>query len=130
MSEVEQQVEQILERLVRDVEASVHAIYRGDVRQQTQRNKTATHQKTAREALLPLLGVQRPGGEARPPAAAGTGISPEESACITRCIMAWLPMGAPTAANPQSRCVSAAKELAPSWGEREKARLAIKRASG
>jgi hypothetical protein len=44
--------------------------------------------------------------------------------------MAWLPMGAPADASAQSRCIPAAKELAPSWGEREKARTALKRASG
>lgn len=129
MSEVEQQLEQILEQLVRDIEASVHAIYRGDVRQQTQKGKTDTHKRAARDALLPLLGRAQHQSAGMPAAAASTGFSPDEVASITRCVMAWLPMGVPTTASPQSRCVPAAKELHPGWGEREKARLAMKRAS-
>lgn len=129
MSEVEQQLEQILEQLVRDIEASVHAIYRGDVRQQTQKGKTDTHKRAAREALLPMLARPQHQGSGIPAAAPSTGFSPDEVASITRCVMGWGAMGVPATASPQSRCVPAAKELHPSWGEREKARLSMKRAS-
>jgi hypothetical protein len=129
MSDAARRVEEILEKLVRDVEVSVHALYRGDVRQQTMKSKGETFRKEARDALLPLVGVAPSIGDARPSGAAGALLSGDEVAAITRCIMGWLPMGPPSAASPQSRCVTAAKELAPSWGEREKARLAIRRAA-
>jgi hypothetical protein len=128
MSDPVQELDQILDKLMRDVESSVHAFYRGDVRQHTARVKTDTFKNAARQAIEPMLGA----GGAPAAAAPGSGVqlSPDEVAAITRCIMAWLPMGAPASASPQSRCVAAAKEMAPSWGEREKARLAIKRATG
>lgn len=131
MSESERQLEDVLDRLVRDVEASVHAMYRGAVRQETLRSKSDTIRRAARDELLPLIGSSpRPSGSMTTSGAQGAALAPDEVAAITRCIMAWLPMGAPNAASPQSRCVPAAKELAPSWGEREKARLAMKRVSG
>lgn len=131
MSDAERQLDEVLEKLVREVEAGVHAMYRGDVRQQTLRSKSDTYRRTARDELLPLIGASpRPGGSLTTSGAMGAALAPDEVAAITRCIMAWLPMGAPTTASPQSRCVPAAKELAPSWGEREKARLALKRVSG
>lgn len=121
-------VDQVLDKLARDVEASIHAFYRGDVRQHTQRVKTDTFIREARQALQPLLvntPMTTPGGSV---AATGTSpISPDEVAAATRCIMGWLPMGIPTQASPQSRCIPAAKEVAPTWGEREKARLALRR---
>jgi hypothetical protein len=131
MSQVEQ-LDQILDRLVRDVEASVHSLYRGDHRQNTMMVKTDGHRRAARDALLPLVGgAARATPSMAAPISTSTGtLTSEEVAALTRCIMAWLPMGAPNAASPQSRCVSAAKELAPSWGERESARQALKRLSG
>ena len=123
-------VEQILDKLIRDVEASVHSFYRGDVRQNTQRIKTDTFRNAARQALVPILS----GGGAAPnegaSASSGTPLAPDEIVAAQRCVMAWLPMGAPTDASPESRCVAAAREVQPSWGEREKARLALKRAAG
>jgi hypothetical protein len=133
MSQSEQQLEAILDRLVRDVEASVHAMYRGDHRQNTMQVRSETHRKAARDALLPLIGGTPRGSTpamSSAPLANGAMLGPDEIAAMTRCIMAWLPMGSPTDASPQSRCIAAAKELAPSWGEREKARLAAKRLSG
>jgi len=132
MSQSEQQLEQILDRLVRDVEASVHAMYRGDHRQNTMAVRSESHRKAARDALLPLIGGTPRSSAAASSAALANGavLGPDEVAAMTRCIMAWLPMGAPTEASPQSRCIAAAKELAPSWGEREKARLAAKRLTG
>jgi hypothetical protein len=123
-------VEQILDKLIRDVEASVHSFYRGDVRQNTQRIKTDTFRNAARQALIPIMS----GGGALPSegvaALSGAPLAPDEIVAAQRCVMAWLPMGAPTDASPESRCVAAAREVLPSWGEREKARLALKRAAG
>jgi hypothetical protein len=132
MTPHDQQLDQVLDKLIRDVETAVHSLYRGQVRQQTVKAKTDSHRKMAREALGALLR-----GAPAASAAVTTGqhsangamMAPDEVAAITRCIMAWLPMGAPTAA-PESRCVPAGRELLPSWGEREKARNAVRRASG
>ena len=124
----EAQLNSILEKLAKDVELAVHAMYRGDVRQNTARARTDTHRRAAYEALRPLVGNGAPAavnanGAAAPLAAA-------EAGAIMRCIMGWLPMGAPNAAPPDSRCVAAARELFPTWGEREAARQAIKRVFG
>ena len=123
-------VDQVLDKLARDVESSIHAFYRGDVRQHTQRVKTDTFIREARQALAPLLAtaVTTPGGSL--PATGSSPVAPDEVAAATRCVMGWLPMGVPSQASPQSRCVPAAKEVAPTWGEREKARLALKRLTG
>ncbi|HKO16451.1 MAG TPA: hypothetical protein VJU87_09430 [Gemmatimonadaceae bacterium] len=135
MAQATQQLEEILDRLVHDVESSVHAFYRGDHQQHTAKSRSDHHRNEARDALLPLLvaGV-RPGGTLGAMGGGSSGnaamLSPDEVAAVTRCIMGWLPMGVPGDASPQSRCVAAAKELLPSWGEREKARLALKRAAG
>ena len=125
-------VDQVLDKLMRDVEASVHAFYRGDVRQHTQRVKTDTFLREARQALLPLMGGADTdaGASAGATSAAGLSMTPDEVAAATRCVMAWLPMGPPPSASPASRCVAAAKEMTPTWGEREKARLALKRGAG
>ena len=127
-------VDEILDKLARDVEASIHAFYRGDVRQHTQRVKTDTFIREARQSLAPLLDGSGAAGSSGAPGAgtqvAGPAMAADEVAAATRCVMAWLPMGPPTSASPQSRCVSAAKEMAPTWGEREKARLALKRSAG
>ncbi|HVX42130.1 MAG TPA: hypothetical protein VHB25_21395 [Gemmatimonadaceae bacterium] len=127
------ELEQVLDRLIRDVEASVHAFYRGDVRQHTQRIRTDSFRNTARDALLPHIGngAAASSGAAAvasaDPSPAGSALSADEIVAATRCIMAWLPMGAPATASPQSRCVPAAREMTPTWGEREKARNALKR---
>jgi hypothetical protein len=128
MSQLETQLDQVLETLVRDVEAAVHAIYRGEVRQQTAKLKAETQRGAAREAVLALMGIQRPPADTDPAPVSASALSPDEVAAITRCIMGWLPMGDPRAATPNSRCIPAAREIAPSWGERERARLAIRRA--
>ncbi|HUF26407.1 MAG TPA: hypothetical protein VMM18_05425 [Gemmatimonadaceae bacterium] len=161
-------MDRILDKLVRDVEHAVHALYRGDVRQQTAKAKTDGHRVTARKALLDLLeaaalnaspagALGGPGNGGRggtatrgpapsnpsfapgPVGAASYGIGPstsgggplssEEGSALMKCIMAWLPMGPPTGAAPDARCVPAGKELIPSWGEREMARQAARRVS-
>lgn len=128
MSQLETQVDQVLEALVRDVEAAVHAMYRGEVRQQTAKLKTDGQRTAARQAVLALIGVPRPPGDTEPAPVAVSALSSDEVAAITRCITGWLPMGDPRAATPNSRCIPAAREIAPTWGEREKARLAVRRA--
>jgi hypothetical protein len=131
MGPIETDLDRILEILVRDVVASVHAMYRGEVRQQTAKLKTAEQRATARAALLQLIGPpqQPPPAGIEPAAVLVSALSPDEVAAITRCIMGWLPMGDPAGSPPESRCIPAAREIAPTWGEREKARLAIRRAA-
>ena len=118
----------IIDKLARDVEAAVHALYRGDVRQNTVKARTEVHRKAARDAVAQLVGDGN-GAPVAPAAAAGSfaALGADELEALTRCIMAWLPMGAPNAAAPDSRCVPAGRELMPSWGEREKARQAARR---
>ena len=125
----EAQLNSIIEKLVKDVELAVHAMYRGDVRQNTARVRTESHRRAAYEALRPLVGD----AAAQPAAtssAAGSPLTADEATSIMRCIMGWLPMGAPNASVPDSRCVAAARELFPTWGDRERARLALKRVYG
>ncbi len=132
-----QQIEQILDKLIRDVEASVHAFYRGDVRQHTQRVRTDTFRNEAREALLTgdANSTPTPMRSATPISLSPAqpmiaGMSPDEAAATMRCVLGWLPVGVPTQANPQSKCITAAREIMPTWGERERARLALKRLGG
>lgn len=156
-------LDRVLDKLIRDVEQAVHALYRGDVRQQTAKARTDGHRTAARRALHELLAGSHPAGQApagmpvaapagsfgaRPvaPVRAGAGpsdpfaptsptgagggpLTSDEATAITKCVMAWLPMGAPNTASPDSRCVPAAKELVPSWQARELAREAVRRIS-
>jgi hypothetical protein len=121
----------IIDKLARDVEAAVHALYRGDVRQNTAKARTEVHRRAARDAVAQLVGDGD--GASAPPttvtAGSPTALSADEVEALTRCVMAWLPMGAPSAAAADSRCVPAGRELMPSWGEREKARQAARRLS-
>jgi hypothetical protein len=139
-TKLEDKLEEVIKNLVRDVAAGVHAMYRGDIRQQTAQVRMNAFVMQAREALLPLLASAGGGlsplqpasvGSLQPPASPASGsLSAEESAAITRCIMAWGPMGNPSDAAPDSRCAPGAKELVPSWGDREKAREAVRRLAG
>lgn len=138
-TKLEDKLEEIIKNLVRDVAAGVHAMYRGDIRQQTAQVRLGAFVTQAREALLPLLtgggrrvsgGVSLAVGSLQPPVQSGGSLSAEEAAAITRCVMSWGPMGNPAEATPESKCVPGAKELAPSWGDREKAREAIRRLAG
>lgn len=136
-TQVAQQLDEILDQLVKNVEGAVHAFYRGDVKQNTGQVRSDQFRKGARESLMSLLGgsmTPRPGTTLGALGGGSGGnaalLQADEIAAITRCIMGWLPMGVPNVASPQSRCVPAAKELAPSWGEREKARSSLKRAAG
>ncbi|MFL5614186.1 MAG: hypothetical protein ACJ796_11045 [Gemmatimonadaceae bacterium] len=136
-SQVAQQLDVILDQLVKSVEGAVHAFYRGEHKQNTSQVRSDQFRKVARESLMSLLGGSMTPRAGVTLGALGGGsagnaalLEADEIAAITRCIMGWLPMGAPNAASPQSRCVPAAKELSPSWGEREKARTSLKRAAG
>jgi len=53
-------IDEVLDKLIRDVEASVHALYRGDVRQHTQRVKTDSFRNVARQSLEILLAESDP----------------------------------------------------------------------
>jgi hypothetical protein len=125
----EDQLNSVIDKLVKDVELAVHAMYRGDVRQNTAKARTDGFRRAAYEALRPHLA----NGAAPATAgvsATGDALSDEDATAIARCIMAWLPMGAPSAAPQDSRCIAAARELFPTWGERERARQALKRVHG
>ncbi len=139
-TKLEDKLEEVIRNLVRDVAAGVHAMYRGDIRQQTAQMRMSAVVTQAREAILPLLSTAaRTSGphaigitplQPPTPAPGGGQLTAEEAAAITRCIMAWGPMGNPSDAAPDSRCVPGAKELVPSWGDREKAREALRRLAG
>jgi hypothetical protein len=125
----EEQLNAIIDKLVKDVELAVHAMYRGDVRQNTAKVRTDGHRRAAYDALRPLL-ASGPTASAPASSPANGALSPDDATAITRCIMGWLPMGAPSAAAPESRCVAASRELFPTWGDRERARQAVKRLHG
>lgn len=137
-TKLEDKLDEVIKGLVRDVAAGVHAMYRGDIRQQTAQMRMSAFVAQARDALLPLLGgsggaaAMNPTsvGSLQPPARPSEALSADEAAAITRCIMAWGPMGSPSAAETDSRCAPGAKELVPSWGDREKAREALRRLAG
>jgi hypothetical protein len=140
-----QDIDGVLEKLVKDVEAAVHALYRGEVRQLTAKARTDTLLKAARQRLAELIpSAQGPAGAAVPAggvtsprpsvaapvvAGAAAGWSREEGEAVLRCIMAWLPVGPPTTADPGSKCIPAGRELVPTWGQRERAREAVRRIS-
>jgi hypothetical protein len=139
-SKLEDKLEEVIKNLVRDVAAGVHAMYRGDIRQETAQVRMSAFVTQAREALLPLLAGSSGGVSGLDPTSVGSlhphaprgseSLSADEAAAITRCIMAWGPMGNPSEAAPDSRCAPGAKELVPSWGDREKAREALRRLAG
>ena len=121
-------IDEVLDKLVRDVEASVHAFYRGDVRQNTQRVRTDTFRNAARQSLVTL--IAEGGGtttSVATPSSAGGALTQDEIMAALRCVMAWQSMGAPSLASLENRCIPAAREIVPTWAEREKARLALKR---
>lgn len=149
-------VEKILDKLVKDTMAAMHAMYMGDVRGNTQRARTEVGRNEARQAIAELLGIPVPrstgtlaptGAAAGAPGApapatpSGTGramgatassgpLSQAEIDALRKVINAWLPMGAPSSATPDSRCIAAGRELLPTWGEREMANAAVKKVAG
>lgn len=141
------ETDRVLEKLVKDVEAAVHALYRGEVRQQTAQTRSGSilrDAKVAMQALIesggganasvparPSSGIASPRPSTAAPTVSGgaAGLTREEGEAVQKCITAWLPMGSPRDAAPDSKCIAAMRELTPSWGQREKAREAIKRIS-
>lgn len=141
MSQLDARIDEIVRTLVRDVAAGVHSMYRGDTRQQTTQLRLSTFAKEAADKLrgaITISGatqvVNASGAASQGSTSAGTAaavLTADEVAAITRCVMAWLPVGgAPNAATPDMKCTSGAREMCPTWGEREAARLAIRRLSG
>ena len=139
-------IDQILERLAKDVEAAVHSLYRGEMRQNTAKARTGHLVQDARAKVANALGAAADavaGGEspkrptpvatsARPsvsaPMVAGAahGWTKEDSDAVMRCINAWLPLGGPNSTAPDTLCIPSGKMLIPTWGERERAREAVK----
>jgi hypothetical protein len=136
---------QILEKLANDVEAAVHSLYRGEMRQNTAKASTGHLVQDARTKVAEALGaaaaavsgepVQRPMPVAmspRPsvsaPALAGAqfGWTKEDSDAVMKCINAWLPISGPQSTTPDTLCIAPGKMLIPTWGERERAREAVK----
>lgn len=138
-------IDQILDKLVKDVEAAVHALYRGEVRQATAKARTTHIVQDARGALHAAMGdiglaapmTARPSGgvavSPRPssfaPAVAGRdlGWSKEDSDAVLKCITSWLPVGGPASTPADSKCIAAGKMLLPTWAERERARESVRR---
>ena len=140
MSQLDAKIDEIVRTLVRDVAAGVHGMYRGDTRQQTTQLRLSTFAKEAGDKLRTAISVSGgtpvrapglpPSMPAAPPATGAPALAPDEVAAITRCVMAWLPVGgAPNAATPDMKCTSGAREMCPTWGDREAARLAVRRLS-
>lgn len=150
-----EQFDDIIDRLVKDTATAVHDMYRGALGGHTARARTEVGRQTAHQAVAALLGVSatpmRPSGAT----VSGTGpamnaapasvaphpssgrpsiatsaipsgpVTAEELDAMRKCVLAWLPMGAPSQAAADSRCVAAGRELLPLWGDRELARNAL-----
>jgi hypothetical protein len=134
-------IDKVLDKLAKDVEQAVHALYRGEVRQQTAQARTGNFLREARAALKAAIEQEgaRPSASAMPSprpsvaapvmAGAALGWTKEEGEAVQKCITAWLPMGPPNAADPNSKCIAAASMLVPTWGQRQAAVAAVKRIS-
>jgi len=139
-------LDQILERLAKDVEAAVHALYRGEMRSNTAKARTGHIVQEARAKVASALGAAseamageavggaapvarspRPSASAPVVAGAEFGWTKEDSDAVFKCIHAWLPMGGPNSTAPDTLCIAPGKMLIPTWGERERAREAVKR---
>lgn len=132
-------IEQVLDKLVKSVEASVHALYRGDMRQETAKARTGGLAREAADAIRAQIGAAtavsasapRVGPIGRPSAPAMIGVdlgwTRDEGEVVMKCVMAWMPMGSPASATPESKCIAAGREMVPTWGERERARAALRK---
>ncbi len=133
------EIDDVLDKLVKNVEAAVHSLYRGDMRQSTAKARTGHLARDAADAIRARAGsASAPAGEAprsgpvgraSAPAMLGAivGWSQEEGQAVMKCVMAWLPMGSPTTATPDAKCIASGREMVPTWGEREQARAALKK---
>src|SRR5439155_1132048 len=75
-SQVAQQLDDVLDQLVKSVEGSVHAFYRGDHKQNTGQVRSDQFRKAARDSLLSLLGgsmTPRPGTTLAAPGGGSSG---------------------------------------------------------
>lgn len=130
----------ILTKLAREVESAVHAMYRRQAGPGTTQVRTDQFIKNARDRIASIGAPPRasaPAGTtprfsaAVTAAAVDAGLSAEwtaaEATAVTKCLMAWLPLGAPSSAKPESRCMPSGRDLLPTWGERELARQAIRK---
>lgn len=131
-------IDHVLDKLAREVEVAVHALYRGDVRPATAKARTSHLVRDAALALRALspvnpaleeLGAVSPRPPASAPSVAGAalGWTPEDGEAVMKCVTAWLPMGPPSSAAPDSKCIASGREMVPSWGERERARAALRK---
>jgi hypothetical protein len=139
MSGLPDAVDDVLAKLAKDVEAAVHAMYRGKVGAHTAKVRTGHLVTDARARIAQSLGAapspadpqQRFSAAVVASAKLGDGAgvewSGEEAAAVTKCILAWLPIGSPASAKPDSRCTPPGRELIPTWGERELAREAVRK---
>jgi hypothetical protein len=131
-------IDEVLDKLAKNVEAAVHALYRGDTRQETAKARTGQLVREAAELLRSQTGGRPGGGSAAAPVSSGRpsapavaggalGWSREEGEAVMKCVTAWQPMGAPASAPADSKCISSGREMVPTWSERELARAALKK---
>jgi hypothetical protein len=135
------EIDQVLEKLAKDVENAVHQLYRGEVRQMTAKARTGNFVREAQAAIKSAVSSAgtavggspmpspRPSVAAPVMAGAAVGWSKEEGEAVLKCITAWLPMGPPNSADPNSKCIAAMRDLTPTWGQRQMANEAVKRLS-
>jgi len=132
------EIDDVLDKLVKNVEAAVHALYRGDMRQETAKARTGGLAREAADAIrarlgstpgAPLPATASPAGRPSAPTSIGAliGWTRDEGDAVMRCVMSWLSMGAPSSATSDSKCIPAGREMVPTWGERERARAALRK---
>lgn len=138
-------IDETLAKLAKDVENAVHSLYRGEMRQHTAKARTGQFVQEAQAKVAdairaasaavsgavagsaPVASSPRPSVSAPMVAGAALGWTQEESDAVLKCINAWLPLGGPSSTPPDSTCIAAGKMLVPTWGERERAREAVKK---
>lgn len=132
------EVDKVLDKLARDVESAVHALYRGEVRQATAKARTGHLVRDAASALRSravdsVEGNSSDAESPRPPASAPSvagaalGWTRADGEAVMKCVTGWLPMGPPASAPLDSRCIASGREMVPTWGERERARDALRK---
>lgn len=132
------EIDEVLDKLAREVELAVHALYRGEVRQATAKVRTGHLVRDAGSALRALSatgalpdpsGTPSPRHAASAPSVAGAvvGWTREDGEAVMKCVTAWLPMGPPSSAPADSKCIASGREMVPTWGERELARAALRK---
>ena len=133
-------IDDVLATLAKNVEAAVHSMYRREVGPSTAKVRTDHFVSDARDRLAAL----GPSASAPPvsgthprfrassvavsvPSADGAELTVEEAGALTKCVLAWLSIGPPATAKPDSKCMPPGRELVPSWRERETARQALRK---